>query len=417
VRVLFVTLSDRSHLLPMVPLAWALTAAGHEVRVAVGPALVDAVKGVGLTAVAVGEDHDFRGTLARNRDSLENPLSDWSTPTLETHDWEQVLAKMRVSVMFSHRHYNDPMIPGLVAHARRWRPDLVLWDPVTYAGPVAARAVGAAHARLLWSFDNHSAMRDVFLHRQAEQPPGRREDPMQRWLGPHLERYGADFDEEVVVGQWSVDQIPTSVQLPVSVERLPVRHLPYNGPSEIPDWVSEPPRRPRVVLTTGLSAHSVLGGGVLPVADMVSALGDLDVEVVAALPPGEAEKLDKVPDNTRVVGFVPLHALLPGAAALVHHGGFGSWGTALVNAVPQLISTIRYADWWNRADSLTRSGSGIAVHADDLDADVLREGVRRLVHEPAHRAGAERLRAENLATPSPHDLVPVLEKLTAERRR
>ncbi|MGX1915694.1 activator-dependent family glycosyltransferase [Streptomyces phaeochromogenes] len=416
-RVLFVTLSDRSHLLPMVPLAWALSAAGHEVRVASSPALVDAVRSTGLTAVAVGEDHNFPELLARSRDSLENPLSDWSTPTLETHTWEQVLAKMKVSVMFSHRIYNDPMIPGLIAHARHWRPDLVLWDPVTYAGPVAARVVGAAHARLLWSFDNHSAMRDVFLTRRAEQPPARREDPMEQWLGAHLDRHGATFDEEVVVGQWTVDQIPTSIQLPLTVERLPVRHLPYNGPCEIPDWLREPPRRPRVVLTPGMSAHAALGGGLLPAADMVGTLGELDIEVVAALPKDEAAKLDKIPDNTRVVDFVPMHALLPTAAALVHHGGFGSWGAALVNAVPQLISTIRYADWWNRADSLTASGSGIAVHADDLDADVLRDGVRRLVHDPSFRDRAERLRAENHATPSPHDLVPVLEKLTAERRR
>ncbi|GDY51969.1 glycosyl transferase [Streptomyces violaceusniger] len=333
-RVLFVTVSDRSHLLPMVPLAWALSAAGHEVQVASSPALVGAIKSTGLTAVAVGQDHNFHELLAASRGSLENPLSDWSTPTLETHTWEQVLAKMKASVMFSHQIYNDPMIPGLVAHARHWRPDLVLWDPVAYAGSVAARVVGAAHARLVWSFDNHSAMRDVFLHRRAEQPPARREDPMEQWLSAHLDRYGAGFDEEIVVGQWSIDQIPTSIQLPLTVERLPVRYLPYNGGCEIPAWLREPPLRPRVVLSSGMSAHAALGGGVFPAADMVGALGDLDVEVVAALPSTEAAQLDKIPDNTRVVDFVPMHAVLSGAAALVHHGGFGSWGRRLSTPSP-----------------------------------------------------------------------------------
>lgn len=416
-RVLFVTVSEKAHLFAMVPLAWALAAAGHEVQVASSPALAEAIKSTGLTAVCVGTDHNFHAMLTQNRDSLENPLSDWSTPDLEQHSWEQVLMKFKVSVMFAHRIYNDCMVSELVSYARDWRPDLVVWDPVTYAGPVAARVVGAAHARLLWCFDIYSAMRRVFLRRRAEQPQQRGEDPMADWLGEILGRYGCEFDEEVVVGQWTIDQIPTSLQLPLDVERLPLRYLPYNGPATIPDWVREPPKRPRVVLTAGISARSALGGTFLPVADMISTLGDMDVDVVATLPPDEAATLARIPGNTRVVEFVPLHALLPSASAFVHHGGFGSWGTALVNAVPQFVSTIRYIDWWNKATSLQKAGAGLAVHASGLTAEVLRDGVGRLLADPAFTSAAERLRRENLENPSPHDLVPVLERLTAERRR
>ncbi|WP_413804618.1 hypothetical protein [Streptomyces sp. OE57] len=78
-------------------------------------------------------------------------------------------------------------------------------------------------------------------------------------------------------------------------------------------------------------------------------------------------------------------------------------------------------------------GPGISAHAapdgggvlaadtvaalGDLTTDVLREGVQRLVHEPSFRTGAERPRAENLARPGPHDLAPVPERRTGERRR
>ncbi|GAA3736300.1 activator-dependent family glycosyltransferase [Streptomyces tremellae] len=416
-RVLFVTLSDRSHLLSMVPLAWSLAVAGHDVQVASSPALMGAVRSVGLTGVPVGEDHNFHEMLARNRGSLENPLSDWSTPTLETHSWEQALAKLRAAVLFSHQVYNDPMIPDLVAYARNWRPDLVVWEPLSYAGPVAARVVGAAHARLLWCFDNHSAMRDVFLRRQAERPWERREDPLAGWLGGHLARYGSSFDEEVLVGQWTIDLVPTSLQSPLAAERIPVRCLPYNGPCEIPGWLNEPPERPRVVLTPGISTRAVVGDSLLPIPDMIDTLGGMDIDVVATLPADEAAKLGKTPRNTRIVDFVPLHALLPTASAVIHYGGYGSWTTALVNAVPQLIPTIRYADWWNRATSLAEAGAGLAFHASELTADVLREGVQRLVGEPSFREAAERLRQESLSAPTPHDLVPVLENLTAERRR
>ncbi|MFJ8002333.1 hypothetical protein ACIQ7D_35405 [Streptomyces sp. NPDC096310] len=241
-RVLFATLSDRSQPLPTVPLAPALSAAGHEVLVAGSPALVDAVKSTGPLSVAVGADHDF------------------------------------------------------------------------------------AHARPLCGFGNRSARRDAFPHRRAARPAGRRADPMEHWLGAHLHRRGADFDEEIVVGQWSIDQISAGLHIPLTVERTPVRYLPSNEPCEIPTRPPEAPRRPGVALSPGLTAHATLGCGAFRVADRGAGPGD-------------------------------------------------------------------------------------------PTADVLREGVRRLVHEPSFRTRAERARAENLATPSAHDLVPVLERRTAERTR
>ncbi|MFI9154905.1 activator-dependent family glycosyltransferase [Streptomyces sp. NPDC053367] len=416
-RILFATVSERSHLYTMVPLAWALSAAGHEVRVASSPALAGPIMSTGLTAVSLGTDHNLHEMLKENRDSLENPLSDWSDPVLDSHSWEQVLMKFKVSVMFAYQTYNDCLVHDLVDYARHWRPDLVVWDPVTYAGPVAARVVGAAHARLMWCIDIYSAMRDVFLARLAEQPPERREDPLAEWLGGLLRRHGSDFDEEVVTGQWSIDQIPASLQLPLTVDRLGMRYVPYNGPSQLPDWLRREPERPRVVLTSGVSARAALGGTFMPVTDMIGTLGELDAEVVAALPPEELESLEKVPANTRLVDFVPLHALLPSASVLIHHGGFGSWGTALANAVPQLVPTIRYADWWNKALSVQQAGAGLAVHASELTPDVLRDGVHRLITDPSFRDNAERLRQENLAAPSPHDVVAELERRTAEHRR
>lgn len=416
-RILFATVSEKSHLYTMVPLAWALTAAGHEVHVASNPALTEAIKGTGLTAVSVGTDHNLHDMLKENRDSLENPLSDWSEPDREHNTWEAVLMKFKVAVMFAHQTYNDCMVDDLVGYAQHWRPELVIWDPITYAGPIAARVVGAAHARLLWCVDIYSKMREVFLELLAEQAPENREDPLAEWLGAHLARYGCDYAEEVAVGQWTIDQIPSSLQLPLAARRVPVRYVPYNGPSEIPDWLREAPERPRVVLTSGVSARAALGGTFMPVAEMIEALGTLDVEVIAALPPEETEELEKVPDNTRLVGFVPMHALLPTASVLIHHGGFGSWGTALANGVPQFIPTIRYADWWNKATVLQECGAGLALHASEFDAAALQDAVTRLITDPSFKEAAEKLRLENLAAPTPAELVPVLEQLTAEHRR
>nr|WP_238937357.1 peptidase S8 [Streptomyces clavuligerus] len=54
-RVLFTVWPNPSHLYPVVPLAWALRSAGHEVCVAAHPEVADAIAAVGLTAVPLGD--------------------------------------------------------------------------------------------------------------------------------------------------------------------------------------------------------------------------------------------------------------------------------------------------------------------------------------------------------------------------
>ncbi len=53
-RVLFVTLAASPHFFVQAPLAWALRAAGHEVRVASQPDLMDTITAAGLPATPVG---------------------------------------------------------------------------------------------------------------------------------------------------------------------------------------------------------------------------------------------------------------------------------------------------------------------------------------------------------------------------
>lgn len=53
-RVLLVPLAASPHFFVQVPLVWALRAAGHEVRVASQPDLMDTVTAAGLPATPVG---------------------------------------------------------------------------------------------------------------------------------------------------------------------------------------------------------------------------------------------------------------------------------------------------------------------------------------------------------------------------
>ena len=58
-RVLFVTSPEKTIFLSMVPMAWALRTAGHEVRVASRPGFANVITQAGLTAVPAGRDTDL----------------------------------------------------------------------------------------------------------------------------------------------------------------------------------------------------------------------------------------------------------------------------------------------------------------------------------------------------------------------
>ena len=63
----------------------------------------------------------------------------------------------------------------------------------------------------------------------------------------------------------------------------------------------------------------------------------------------------QMPDGVRHADYVPFTAVLPGAAALVHHGGIGSAAQALAAGVPQLVMPMTF-DQPDNADRLRELG-------------------------------------------------------------
>ncbi|MFD9888474.1 activator-dependent family glycosyltransferase [Amycolatopsis sp. NPDC059027] len=422
-KVMFTCFAHNTHYYAVVPMAWALRAAGHEVRIVSQADLTDTIARSGLTAVPVsppgwaatdpaspelfeqiyraGTSHvqhfDFTG-----RDSLQ-----WT--------WEHLLGVEHVMVAALYASMNnDRMIEGSVAFARSWQPDLVIAETYTFAGAVAARSVGAAHARLVWGPDNAVRARQAFLAAAARQPDAHREDPTADWLAGVLARYGREFDETVLTGQWTIDTTPPSGRLDTGLRTVGVRYVPYNGPSAVPGFLREPSSRRRVCLTFGLTEREA-GRGVTSMADILEAVADLDAEFVATLDATQLADVTRVPDNVRVAEFVPLNDLLPTCSAIVHQGGCGTRSTAELHGVPQLILT----DGWDtelKGEHLERVGAGLALPMAALTADGLRSRVARLLDEPSFAAGAEALRQEVLAEPAPNEVVPLIEKLTAAHR-
>ncbi|MEV1246329.1 activator-dependent family glycosyltransferase [Nonomuraea sp. NPDC050022] len=419
-RVLFTQHAANAHLFLMVPIAWAMKAAGHEVIVAGQPDIVDAITRTGLTALSVGGKSDVAERL------LETPLDRQiygsgydiaeERPEVLTYEYVRDCLDAFCSPMALDFITDESMYADLVAFCRSWQPDLVVWDSITFPGPVAARACGAAQVRTTFGRDHWARMRSLFLRLRAERPDDPREDPVVEWITAKLAAYGCDFDEEVILGQATVDSMPAWLRFPGEDDHLRVRFIPYNGPSTIPAWLREPPSRRRVCFTLGVSGREVWGGrGSVGAAELFEAVADLDVEVVATLKENQLDGA-KVPPNVRIVDFVPLNSLLPGCSAIVHHGGTGTTCTAITQGVPQLIVPAQLYDETGMALQIAQQGAGLVIEPEQLSARTLRDGLVRLLDDEGFRRNAVRIQQDMAKTPTPADGVRDLEELVARHQ-
>ncbi|WP_406368674.1 DUF1205 domain-containing protein [Streptomyces sp. NBC_00647] len=433
-RVLIVPFPFKTHLFNLVPLAWSLQTAGHEVRVAGWPDLLDAVAGAGLTGLGVGpgespelrrrRDERRQAAAAAAPPGARKSAQDGLGPLFELGpdrarlDWEQVTSVMEDLVLPQARRSNDSMMEELVAFARSWRPDLVLWGAKAFAGAVAAAAVGAAHARVLYSVDVYSRMREDFLHARALRPPHDRADRLGEWLAGWAEKYGCAFSEELVSGQFTIDPLPGAFRPDERATTLPMQCVPYNGPAVVPRWIAEPPRAPRVLMTFGDAVNDGPVRQLLPVEriqEILDSAAGLEMELILTLPRESQARLERVPANTRLVESVPLADVLPTCAAMVHHGGTWSFGCALRYGVPQLLVS-RAFDVPLKLRCLERSGAGLAMKPAEADGPRVRAALERLLHDQSLRANARKLSEEVLAMPSPNEMTQTLEDLVAAHR-
>ncbi|MCW3818952.1 DUF1205 domain-containing protein [Micromonospora sp. DR5-3] len=429
-RILILNCPSKTHLYALTPLAWALRTAGHEVRVGTQPDPVgltaEDVAHTGLTAVSLGPPIDVTGMVAEKAaeaeaaavpDAAAGPYENGRKSVQADYVAGDPYLELEALANWHFTTFNpDPVIDAAVSFARAWKPDLVLWDGMTmaYAGPAAARACGAAHARLVICTDALVQLRNAARAADPER------DPMRAALEPILARYGLDFTEDSVTGQWSVNAMQPWTWQPDGIDYQMVRAVPFNGPSIVPEWLYAEPDRRRVCLTLGLSFRELNAGASL--GDMLDAVADLDAEVVVTLSAEQRAALPTLPSNVRPVPFVPLNALLPTCSAIVHHGGYGTVASATHYGVPQLLVPGKFGGdkfWGPLAVVTALEERGAGVYVSDpgrLTADVLHGHLRRVLDDPSYARNAERLRAETAAVPTPNDVVPEMEKLTALHR-
>ena len=384
-----------THYQPIVPLAWALSAHGHETRAVIPPAHAESVTRSGQIAIPVGSsDVDIPELFKRDVLPLIAAAGDAGTATgngaataLRVRRTEAAIG-IYVSVAQAMAH-------DTVDFARQWRPDLVVYEPTAFVGPLVAKLLGVPAVRHLWGPDGTSS---------GPGGGGRLENPA---LNELAGEFGlSDFDTR---GDVIIDPCPASLQTAIQGTLLPMRYVPYNGSMPGAQVPRRDPGKPRVCVSWGISTVALAGAEAFLVPQVVEALSELPVEVVVAARSDHHQMFAAQNGQVRVVEM-ELRSLLPTCDALIHQGGGGTMLTAVASGVPQLVIP-QLPDQRFSARRLEMTGAGRVVPADEFDAKIVRDEVRALLADAELNAAVARLHAENSARPSPTQVVPELERI------
>lgn len=352
-KIVFASLPAYGHLYPMLPLALACAAEGHDVVVATGEPFLDALPL--RTARGMAKDvvlHDVEQETHRNHPGAAGP---------------EFAGRLFGETTVRH------VVPWLRELFERERPDLVVHEILDIGAPVVA----AEHGVRAVAFG------------------------LGLWLPMTTRFYEIAGADPTLPGGY-LDTMPATLQNPgpLPATRRPIR--PVAWAPEMPSW--EPPTRRTVYVTLGTVAFGAVE--VLRRAVLETAAHDVDV-LVAVGPEGDPALLGEVPPNVRLARFVPQASVFSYVDLVVHHGGAGTMLGALAAGLPQLILP-QGADQHFNAAAIQRVGAGLALGNEEQVPGRIGAAVGRLLGDGPERAVAREVAKEIAEIPSPAEVASAL---------
>lgn len=403
-RVLFTPLASASHYYPMVPLAWACRAAGHEVRVAAQPPIIGPIIDSGMTPVQVGGSYDLLAEL-RKADELIiaetgrglgyfKDFADMPPDTLRRY-----LSIRRNALVKTAEAMSEDLAPFIAA----WRPDLVITDPPTLAGPLAAE------------------LSDAFLlaHSWGTQVPPQRVPEFgafMKELTTSIQELYSRFGLQPSgsAGHRMIIPCPPSLINTRLESSLLTRYVPYNGSGIAPGWLKESTDLPRICISWSLFTEGTAGWDSNHLSALVEALANLKAEIIVTTGLSTTPDLKSFSDRVRVVNLLPLQMILPSSVVAISHGGCGSMLTAVSYGVPQILLPQQQEQIMN-SELIASTGAGTWFSTNNFDPELIAEAVSAMISEDKWSRSARDLQLENAALPAPSRVVETIEDLMSAR--
>ena len=388
-RLLFTSTAGTGHFHPLVPLAHAAAAAGHEVAIAASPSLGRSVDAAGLRFFPAGFDRRGR------------PLDDLF-PRMQSLSGPDLAAFVGVEIRLNTEARQ--MVPDLLRIAQEWGPDLIIRESSEYGGCVAAEVLGLPHASVRTAYTTSSygqrrlvAVALTALRAAYDLPPD--PDGVSPFRYLHLA-----FEPP---GFWPADepQAPTAHLLcPAVWDR--------SGREQLPPWAACLPSRPMVCATLG----TFMNRSTAVFRAILEGLRDEPLTLILAIGRDQdPAQFGPQPENVHIEPYIPLSLLLPHCALVIHHAGFSTTVTALLHGLPMVLLPLG-ADQPLNAQRCAALGVGQVIGSDQRAAEAIRDAARAVRAEPSYRRHAERERDEMVALPGLDHAVALLERLVVEKQ-
>jgi len=378
VRVLLSTTPLDGHFRPLLPLARALQAAGHELAVATEASWHPHVVAEGFDAVAAGPPHaEALAHYGLFRAEVEALPHEERRP----HGFTRIFAEGHAA----------SKLPELLEVARAFDPDLIVYESGDLSAPVVAAALEVPVA-------NHSF--GVMVPFATVKRAAERMAPLWRSVGAEPDDHAGAFRGlyiDLSPPSFSWEQpLGDSIRL----GQVPAAQL------DAPDWL-DILEQPLVYVTLGtvFNRPEVLR----------TLLDGLDGSVSALVTTGrnvDPESLGDRRPNVRIERFVPQAQVLPRCAAVVAHAGSGSVMGSLAHGLP-LVLVPQGADQFDNAARCAAAGAAVVVRPEELTAEAVRLALGRILDEPSFAEGARVVQAEIAAMPTAEEVVSRLEEHVA----
>lgn len=372
-RILFTSFPAYGHLHPVVPLALAAIRAGHEVRLASGPNLVEWSGRCGLDAHAIGLSEDDLAYVADR---------DFAGPARTGHMFTDV--------------WVGAAMPDLLELTSSWRPDVVVHEEEEYAGVLLAAVLGVPCVTQSWS----APARPVDGQRFALEA-----------LAPVWQRFLPGVTPQRV-GRLYLDACPPPFQtadldeIARTARVVAVRPGLFDGPPAEPPQFLVDLQRPAAYLTLG--TVSVFSTPEL-LQRIATALSPVVASVVLTTGPNSLDAVGTLPSNVAAVPYLAQSVVLPHVDLMVSHGGAGGTVGALVRGLPHLVIPGAGTSQQTIALAVQRLGLGLRLSEEQRGAQDIATAATKLLSEPRFATAAREVRRSLEALPGPDEQVGLLE--------
>jgi UDP:flavonoid glycosyltransferase YjiC (YdhE family) len=383
VRVLFTCRHGLGHFHPLVPLARAAAAAGHQVAFATADPFRSSVQEAGFATFSAGLEVDnWREEFGRRFGEFD------------------LIPRAEFRQLFYGHVFTDLEAPPRAADLRtiveHWQPEVLVHEIAEFAAPLVAALDGIPYATL--------GVGPVLQPEIAELAATA--------MGRHWQTAGLAPADARPYRSLYLDPWPASLQAPAVAEvedRLPIRPEPaeWGEDARVPSTFDDLPYRLTVYVTLG----TIFNRDQETFATVVSGLAARPINLIVTLghdidPAG----LGRQPENVRVVRYLPQAQVLPRCDAVVCHGGASTLLGALSCGLPLLVLP-RGADNFYNCERVVAAGAGRRLLDAEITAQRVADEVTYLLADDGHRQAAARIAEEIRAMPAPAQIVPALERL------